>query len=270
MRGSSCGCAWRADTLAVANPPSTSMPYDIFAPRSIRSLDQSSPARNGYGAMSTSYGSKNCCFHDRRAQRSLGGAPASDLESLTSPSTDDGDSLPQPRVGAVVVVAVLPYLRKLVARQLDRRLDDPKAGQLGEDLRPAGRQGGHVVGLLEDVRRQQVIGDTQCDVPAFADSGERAIDVAPGDRIRGGSNLQVRKPAVRFERETLANLLVAGAHDTNGRILVKRLLVDVRGNVLEDAERQIDAPLENRLFRRCHDGAQLDFDVLCLAPECAQ
>src|SRR6266545_3185719 len=244
MRGSSCGCAWRADTLAVATRPSTSMPYGIFAPRSIRSLDQSSPARNGHGAMSTSYGSKNCCFHDRRAQRSLGGAPASDLESLTSPSTDDGDSLPQPRVGAVVVVAVLPYLRKLVARQLDRRLDD--------------------------VRRQQVIGDTQCDVPAFADSGERAIDVAPGDRIRGGSNLQVRKPAVRFERETLANLLVAGAHDTNGRILVKRLLVDVRGNVLEDAERQIDAPLENRLFRRCHDGAQLDFDVLCLAPECAQ
>src|SRR5437762_10381495 len=70
-----------------------------------------------------------------------------DAQGEPTTVADAGDTLPQPGMRAVIVVRILPYLRKLVARQLDGRLHHAKAGHFRQDLRPAGRQRGHVVGL---------------------------------------------------------------------------------------------------------------------------
>src|SRR5579859_3280691 len=94
-------------------------------------------------------------------------AVSPERQSGASAETNPGDSLAKPRVRAVVVAAVLPYLRKPVARQLDRRLDNPQASHLREDLGAACGQRGDVIGVLEDVRCEEVIRDAQRHVPVF-------------------------------------------------------------------------------------------------------
>src|SRR5258706_3565333 len=82
----------------------------------------------------------------RRSTGSLKSRASGTRQRNPAALTNAGDSLPQPRMSVIVVVGVLPNLRIFVARELDGRLDDPKAGHPRQDLCPACGQRRHVVG----------------------------------------------------------------------------------------------------------------------------
>jgi hypothetical protein len=57
-------------------------------------------------------------------------------------------------MGAIVVTAVIPYLRILVGGQLDGGVDDPQARHLRQNLGATRGERGNVIGLFEDVGRE--------------------------------------------------------------------------------------------------------------------
>ena len=91
--GCSFGCAWSAVTSAVATRPRTSMRRGISGPHSIRSLDRSSQAKHGPGAISTSFGSRGWSSLERRLRRacvtSMTNMPRVDSNSAECMSWED-------------------------------------------------------------------------------------------------------------------------------------------------------------------------------------